>query len=479
MVNFIRSFLILSVLFETLGPGICFGYTWPVETSSILTSAFGPRCYNGYDWHAGWDMHNPEGDGRSYCYIYAVHSGVVSVGQVSGYQWSVTVSAPGVGTTGYHHFQDASWIQVSNGEFVQEGAIVGINVHGEYNHLHFNYWADTPVSPGYDDNTSHPARLLGDAGGVGIQVYSTGTLAAVVVHHQGDLVKCGVGLAETEYGWPIWSYVYDYEANVRSDMVADVRGVEFGSCIVGLSSEPRIAVEPTNFPDSNFGTDTYFTFPWEFPGWIVDGQDYTFAETGGGTIVGIDHPVNVLFTFTAISLSGECVLMQWELGDEFYDVSRMKIEKEVAGEFVDTGIRIERSAQGFQALDCPIGSVRSYRYRIIILLEEGRTVSRDLFLYSAGFGAPDRIVSISPNPTQLGSQVQFSVSAERQYRLAVFDLRGRLISEIASGMGTGEGMQAEFGMDGDYAQKLPSGCYFARLFIEGRLVDTRKITILR
>ena len=74
---------------------------------------------------------------------------------------------------------------------------------------------------------------------------------------------------------------------------------------------------------------------------------------------------------------------------------------------------------------------------------------------------------VSPNPTAAGATVRFRMLSAGHVRLAVYDVRGRLVSVLREGeAGTGEHGVAWDGLD-DRGRALPSGVYFCRLATPG------------
>jgi lysyl endopeptidase len=84
-----------------------------------------------------------------------------------------------------------------------------------------------------------------------------------------------------------------------------------------------------------------------------------------------------------------------------------------------------------------------------------------------------------PNPFNPKTEVRFTLSAEAQVELAVFDVVGRRIATLhQGGLVAGEHSETWNGTDSD-GRQVSSGIYFARLVTDGKLVDTSKLTLLK
>jgi immune inhibitor A len=103
-------------------------------------------------------------------------------------------------------------------------------------------------------------------------------------------------------------------------------------------------------------------------------------------------------------------------------------------------------------------------------------------------GAPDAgtrrgslwFASPSPNPTSGGATLAFGIpSPGVSYRLEIFDLSGRLVRSLASGVTSTPGVTKRVVWDGRSGLGYPasSGLYFARLQVDGHGVWTRKVVV--
>lgn len=120
-----------------------------------------------------------------------------------------------------------------------------------------------------------------------------------------------------------------------------------------------------------------------------------------------------------------------------------------------------------------------YQYR---LEAEGRP---DLFLETDGIEIPimhARLYQNHPNPFNPSTTIPFTVpggaGARKYVHLAIYDVKGALVSTIVSDVYTGGRHQARWDGTNRRGELVASGIYFARLSLEG-LKATKKLVLLR
>lgn len=79
-----------------------------------------------------------------------------------------------------------------------------------------------------------------------------------------------------------------------------------------------------------------------------------------------------------------------------------------------------------------------------------------------------------PNPLASAATIRYTLAEAAPVRLAVFDVAGREVAVLAEGVRAAGEHEARFEADG-----LPSGLYLYRLEAEGRVVETRSLTVAR
>jgi hypothetical protein len=82
-----------------------------------------------------------------------------------------------------------------------------------------------------------------------------------------------------------------------------------------------------------------------------------------------------------------------------------------------------------------------------------------------------------PNPAAGQASVAFVLSASVPATLQVFDVRGRMVREVWSGIGTGQTQTAVWDGDGDLGYPTPAGIYFVTLFAQGHRVEQRLVKL--
>jgi hypothetical protein len=182
-----------------------------------------------------------------------------------------------------------------------------------------------------------------------------------------------------------------------------------------------------------------------------------------------DHPLPVQLTaFDAVSTS-DGVQLTWSVASEVNN-SHFEIEREqpdvTPWEHVGTitGRGTNPTEQTYTFVDHNVAPETAYIYRLFTVDNSGSrqvagtaTVNSDALpptTLASGF----ELIGNYPNPFNPSTTIRFDVAEQMQLSLDIFDVTGRLISTLASGMFE-TGMH-EFSFD---ASTHPSGVYFARL----------------
>lgn len=115
-----------------------------------------------------------------------------------------------------------------------------------------------------------------------------------------------------------------------------------------------------------------------------------------------------------------------------------------------------------------------------------RVDARDFTASGVGDSLPsaragDRLWPVVPNPFNPRTTIGFTTSRGARVELAVYDVRGRLVSRVLDAeveAGAHPGLAIWDGLD-DQGRAAPSGAYFLRMKIDGGFVEARKMTLLR
>jgi type VI secretion system Hcp family effector len=111
----------------------------------------------------------------------------------------------------------------------------------------------------------------------------------------------------------------------------------------------------------------------------------------------------------------------------------------------------------------------------------GTTVSFDWYTASAVAPQPlakGILLPPAPNPTQGRAEFRFSLPADSNAELALFDLRGRLVRQLHNGWTSVEPVVAVWDGTDDQGVEVAQGMYVARLTYPGR-VATQRIAVVR
>ena len=111
----------------------------------------------------------------------------------------------------------------------------------------------------------------------------------------------------------------------------------------------------------------------------------------------------------------------------------------------------------------------------------------DVFFLDAITGVDDpadrlpamtRLASIQPNPFNPSTTIAFELAADGPLELAIFDLRGRLVTVLVSGSGTAGRHRADWNGLDRQGRIVPSGAYICRLVCGGQ-AQTMKLLLAR
>jgi hypothetical protein len=88
------------------------------------------------------------------------------------------------------------------------------------------------------------------------------------------------------------------------------------------------------------------------------------------------------------------------------------------------------------------------------------------------------LLTPAPNPTHGQTEFRFSLPADSNAKLELFDLRGHRVREVFNGATSSENTVAVWDGNDDGGMRVAQGIYIARLVYPGREV-TQRITVLR
>jgi hypothetical protein len=83
----------------------------------------------------------------------------------------------------------------------------------------------------------------------------------------------------------------------------------------------------------------------------------------------------------------------------------------------------------------------------------------------------------SPNPAGEAVTLRFSLPRAAEVRLAIFDLGGRRVRELMSGMEPAGRHEIAWDLRDEGGRAMPAGVCFARLEVDGRVLTERVATL--
>jgi hypothetical protein len=92
---------------------------------------------------------------------------------------------------------------------------------------------------------------------------------------------------------------------------------------------------------------------------------------------------------------------------------------------------------------------------------------------------PAAVLRIGPNPFEAGTTIAYSLAGPARVRTDVFDVAGRRVTTLldrVAAPGAGSVTWTPRGRDGN---RLPSGVYFVRFSLNGRALETHRVTLLQ
>ena len=454
-----------------------FGASWPIKDGrglAPITSPFGARCISSGDYHAGMDVRT-----WSCNKVAAVAAGTVyRVTSYTGYDGSIILRHGASGSywySGYHHLSSDS-ILVTAGTTVSAGQIIA--KAGPADHLHFNYWLATPADADIDANTSHPLRSLGASGEFSIRVScACYPYSALDVQHCGQLLEAGVGIGFGPYSYPFWTYVWNYEGNVRA-YATTFGSYAPGDCYIGATSS--IGISPTSF-NADGASHAYFVFPAVEGNWILNNSLYTYALSTNGSRITIESPVSDFFQDVIAKIDNSEVIIEWTVSSDKLSNDGFAIFKGMARESMgisDMSVS-QTDERSFRTIDPAIEAGETYYYRIEYRGDAGAFSAETIEITVPGAKGQVSISPPWPNPFRENAGSVCFVPVQKQFDVSVYDVSGRLVKSILSGSASGDEFAVAWDGTNNQGRRVSEGCYFLRLYVKGYPATTEKIFLLK
>ena len=188
-----------------------------------------------------------------------------------------------------------------------------------------------------------------------------------------------------------------------------------------------------------------------------------------------EDPVPVWFSGFSVGADGGAVHLRWGLiSDQPIDHLVVERTPEQGGAAV-TLSTLPGNAREFVDL-APKGGER-YTYRVIVYGKFGSSYSSPTLAMTAPL-LPNKLWLSYPNPFRDTTTISAHLAADANTNLAIFDVAGRRVAKLASGMrGAGEHIFTWNGSD-ETGKRVPAGVYFCRLQV-GDQVFREKLVVVR
>jgi hypothetical protein len=123
-------------------------------------------------------------------------------------------------------------------------------------------------------------------------------------------------------------------------------------------------------------------------------------------------------------------------------------------------------------------------YAFVVANDQAQTGGFELQVMSRALAVEDpppvetRLIGAAPNPGRGDLAVRYTLARAAEVEVALIDLAGRRVWAASEGeRGAGE-WSVPLRRNTDAGGRIPAGLYFVRLTVAGRVVDTRKVSLL-
>jgi hypothetical protein len=89
------------------------------------------------------------------------------------------------------------------------------------------------------------------------------------------------------------------------------------------------------------------------------------------------------------------------------------------------------------------------------------------------------VLGVSPNPFQSSTRIEFSLATPGRAVLEVYDVAGRRVTTVMDAHAPSGPNTAQWNGHTAGGEPVRSGVYFLRLSVDGKAVETRRITLLK
>jgi len=290
-------------------------------------------------------------------------------------------------------------------------------------------------------------------------------LCTVTAPNGGELVFVGDHLALT------WN---------ASDPILGVTGVDLEISRTGVGG-PYTTIA-TNLANSG-------SFDWQVLGPATDHAILKVTARDAADNAGVDLSdlewaitdptvATTLASFRA-EPTAEGIRLVWRFTDPS-QLSRVGVERAVAaqGPWTELDAEVTREGEASVAIDRTAESGRTYVYRLSATYVTGGVATFGSLSVTAGESIAEFALGvIAPNPTEGPTSVEYAVPRACEVSVALFDLQGREVAELAGGRHPVGRFQVTWSGEVD-GGPAPAGIYFLRLLAPG-VALTRRIAVSR
>lgn len=174
-----------------------------------------------------------------------------------------------------------------------------------------------------------------------------------------------------------------------------------------------------------------------------------------------------LISFSAAQ-DGEDVRVLWRTGTESNNRGWFVERRVIDGEWSDLGFvngsGTTNEQQQYEYLDREVRPFETYDYRLRQVDFDGKTDYSPIYrVMATPVPTETRLLPNYPNPFNPNTYVTVELAQESEMNVAVYDMLGRLVKTLASGVHAAGGHVFEWDGNDGSGVAMPSGIYFARL----------------
>jgi hypothetical protein len=299
-----------------------------------------------------------------------------------------------------------------------------------------------------------------------------------------------MGFFEFTQSVPFWTAMGVRSTSSDWDIEADQTGIngDFGVCFTNpLAVSADVGHVDFVVGDFNTGGNAYSTYylrPYRY-----SGSTPGLAEwDGGADLIAVGAPP------VHRAESAADVLECW---DVFLEAGQTYTV------FLKHDVGVDAKVDLFRSLNAPYWAPRSSRvyegsstgtfvapatdyYGLVLVNDNGGSGGVDVGVYPPGVLAVDggaatpatALTSIAPNPGRGNVRLQYALGEGGAASFDVVDMAGRIVSHLEDAERAAGNWSVDWPAAAQDGRRLPAGLYFVRMKVAGRVVATRRVTLL-